>query len=198
VKILLSSFNITAVDFLSEYYAVKLLNYKSCQTANEMSKTWNKHNKNKHYCVLSNSGLSDATSKRPKLAFFRGKICPPQLQNCQNQILHISKINFYFTMLTCKVSSVKCLANRLFMKSNCIHSGSCGYVYGSNKRSDNYDDDDVLAGAKQTALWNFLRKVLISCMVSAAAVEVLFCSSVATSAFNLNTASGVIKWSNHI
>jgi len=47
-------------------------------------------------CVLSNSGLSNATSKRPKLAFFRGKICPPQSQNCQNQILHISKINFYF------------------------------------------------------------------------------------------------------
>ena len=47
-------------------------------------------------CVLSNSGLSNATSKRPKLAFFCGKICPPQSQNCQNQILHISKINFYF------------------------------------------------------------------------------------------------------
>jgi len=46
--------------------------------------------------VLSNSGLSNATSKRPKSAFFRGKICPPQSQNCQNQILHISKINFYF------------------------------------------------------------------------------------------------------
>jgi len=47
-------------------------------------------------CVLSNSGLSNATSKRPKLAFFREKICPPQSQNCQNQILDISKINFYF------------------------------------------------------------------------------------------------------
>ena len=56
----------------------------------------NNNNNNKHYCVLSNSGLSNATSKRPKLAFFRGKICPPQSQNCQNQILHISKINFYF------------------------------------------------------------------------------------------------------
>ena len=31
-------------------------------------------------CVPSNSGLSNATSKRPKLAFFRGKICPPQSQ----------------------------------------------------------------------------------------------------------------------
>ena len=47
-------------------------------------------------CVLSNSGLSNATSKRLKLAFFRGKICPPQSRKCQNQILHISKINFYF------------------------------------------------------------------------------------------------------
>jgi len=26
----------------------------------------------------------------------RGKICPPQSRNCQNWILHISKINFYF------------------------------------------------------------------------------------------------------
>ena len=51
--------------------------------------------RNKHYCVLSNSGLSNATSKRPKLAFFRGNICPPQSQNCQNQILH-TEINFYF------------------------------------------------------------------------------------------------------
>jgi len=53
---------------------------------------------NKHYCVLSNSRLSNATSKRPKLAFFLGKICPPQSQNCQNQILHISKINFYLIL----------------------------------------------------------------------------------------------------
>ena len=45
-----------------------------------------------HCCVLSNSGLSNATSKRPKLAFFRGKICPPQSRNYQNRILHISKI----------------------------------------------------------------------------------------------------------
>ena len=43
------------------------------------------NNNNKHCCVLSNSGLSNATSKRPKLAFFRGKICPPQSQNCQNR-----------------------------------------------------------------------------------------------------------------
>jgi len=55
-----------------------------------------KNKSNKHYCVLSNSGLSNATSKRPKLAFFRGKICPPQSRSCQNRILHISKINFYF------------------------------------------------------------------------------------------------------
>ena len=47
---------------------------------------------NKHCCVLSNSGLSNATSKRPKLAFFRGKICPPQLRNCQNWNSHTSKI----------------------------------------------------------------------------------------------------------
>jgi len=51
---------------------------------------------NKHYCVLSNSGLSNATAKRPKLAFFCGKICPPKSRNCQNRILHISKVNFYF------------------------------------------------------------------------------------------------------
>jgi len=38
---------------------------------------------NKHYCVLSNSGLSNATSKRPKLVLFRGKICPPKSGNCQ-------------------------------------------------------------------------------------------------------------------
>jgi len=50
----------------------------------------------KHCCVLSNPGLSNATSKRPKLAFFHGKICPPISRNCQNRILHISKINFYF------------------------------------------------------------------------------------------------------
>ena len=51
---------------------------------------------NKHFCVLSNSGLSNATSKWPKLAFFHGKICPPQSRNCLNRSLHISKINFYF------------------------------------------------------------------------------------------------------
>ena len=51
---------------------------------------WFHRCRNKHYCVLSNSGLSNATSKRPKWAFFRGKICPPQSRNCQNWILHIS------------------------------------------------------------------------------------------------------------
>ena len=62
----------------------------------DIARTYFKILKNKHYCILSNSGLSNATSRRPKLAFFRGKICPPQSQNCQNQILHISEINFYF------------------------------------------------------------------------------------------------------
>ena len=46
---------------------------------------------NKHCCVLSNSGLSNSTSKRPKLAFFRGKICPPQSRNCQNRNSRSSK-----------------------------------------------------------------------------------------------------------
>ena len=50
------------------------------------------HSTNKHCCVLSNSRLSNATSKRPKLAFFRGKICPPQSLNCQNRNSHTSKI----------------------------------------------------------------------------------------------------------
>ena len=39
-----------------------------------------------------NSGLSNATSEQPKLAFFHGKICPPQSRNCQNRNSHISKI----------------------------------------------------------------------------------------------------------
>ena len=30
---------------------------------------------NKHYCVLSNSGLSNATSKQPKFVEKRGKYC---------------------------------------------------------------------------------------------------------------------------
>ena len=30
---------------------------------------------NKHYCVLSNSGLSNATSKRPKFLEKRGNYC---------------------------------------------------------------------------------------------------------------------------
>ena len=47
---------------------------------------------NKHCCVLSNSGLSNATSKQQKLAFFRGKVCPPQSRNCQNRNSHTSKI----------------------------------------------------------------------------------------------------------
>ena len=34
----------------------------------------NNKKKNKHYCVLSNSGLSNATSKRPKLVKIGKKI----------------------------------------------------------------------------------------------------------------------------
>ena len=30
------------------------------------------------------------------MAFFCGKICPPKSRYCQNRILHISKISFYF------------------------------------------------------------------------------------------------------
>ena len=46
-----------------------------------------KRKENKHCSVLWYTGLSNA-----KLAFFRGKICPPQTRNCQNRNSHTSKI----------------------------------------------------------------------------------------------------------